>query len=417
MRPIRVNSAASFDFEADHHMGRERPLIAVFDLVTSIGGVQSVMATVLPSLKDEFDFTVIDPYNHPDYAGMMRDAGARIASLGKEPGRRYIGGASVAGRAARIGGRAPWLLLTMLRLRRWIRQNQPDVIYFNQLPAVRVFSRVIPRRGPAMVYHAHGFRSHRQLGQRTAGLLSRKFACSLAVSKITADFLIEAGTDPEKVKVVYNGVDAEHIRRQAGTDGPPLPREDEDSVVFTHVAVVNREKKAQHLAIEAMARLPAATRCNLWICGDVTAAGDQSYMEYLHQRVEALDLTDRVRFLGWRTDVPRVISHCDVCILPSLDHSESFGMVLAEAMALEKPCIGSDFGGIPEVIEDGVTGLVCKPSVETLASAMGRLAASKNLRMSMGQAGRRRVESVFSVSGQAAQIAAILRSAASGTRS
>jgi glycosyltransferase involved in cell wall biosynthesis len=400
-----------------HRMKPKRTLVAVVDMITSIGGVQRVMAEVLPRLGDEFDVVVIDPYNHPEYAEMMRNVGLKTVCLGSAPERRYIGGANPAQRVINISRRAPWLFLTIARLRRWVRRNRPDAIYFNQLPVVRVFSRAMPRRGPALVYHAHGFRSAEHIGRGTARLVSGRFACVLAVSKITAGFLIEAGVDPHKVGVVYNGVDVESIQRQAGSDGPPLPSRQPDSVVFAHVAVVDRRKKAQHLPIEALGRLPVSPRCSLWICGDVPAGGDKSYLEYLHGRVEALNLNDRVQFLGWRTDVPRVISQCDVCVLPSLDHSESFGMVLAEAMALEKPCIGSDFGGIPEVIEDGVTGLVCRPNLETLTAAMGRLAQSEDLRRSMGQAGRRRVEEVFSVSGQAAQIAALLRSATESTRS
>jgi glycosyltransferase involved in cell wall biosynthesis len=140
-------------------------------------------------------------------------------------------------------------------------------------------------------------------------------------------------------------------------------------------------------------------------------------MQYLHDRVDELGLKDRVHFLGWRTDVPRVINRCDVCILPSLDHSESFGMVLTEAMALEKPCIGSDFGGVPEVIDDGVTGIVCKPTTQTLASAMRRLAESDELRAAMGQAGYRRAQEKFSVARQAAEIAHALNQAIDHTRS
>ena len=116
-------------------------------------------------------------------------------------------------------------------------------------------------------------------------------------------------------------------------------------------------------------------------------------------------LSNRVHFLGWRRDVPRVVKMSDVCILPSIDPSESFGMVLAEAMALGKPCIGSNVGGIPEVIEDGATGLICEPTADGLAGAMGRMLESDDIRSAMGQAGRRRVESLFTLERQASEAA------------
>jgi glycosyltransferase involved in cell wall biosynthesis len=396
-------------------MKGERPLVAVFDLITSVGGVQSVMAAVLPRLAERLDVVVIDPYNHPEYAELMQNAGVRVVRLGEAPQRRYIGGRTPLGRFCNIALRVPWLLLTMRRLRAWVRKNRPDIVYFNQLPASRVFSRAMPREGPKLVYHAHGFRGPEDVGSKTARLLSRRFACAFAVSRITADLLVQAGADRDKVRVVYNAVDSSAIRRRAESDGPALPPKAGDCVVFTHVAVVNRHKKAQHLGVEALAQLPNTPVSHLWICGDVPSGGDRSYLAYLRGRVKDLGLQGRVHFLGWRTDVPRVLKQSDVCILPSRDHSESFGMVLAEAMALGKPCIGSNFGGVPEVIADNETGLVCEPTVEALAEAMARLAASPDVRATMGQAGRRRVEEMFSLDRQADEIAGHLRSVVDAT--
>ena len=397
-------------------MKRQRPLVAVFDLVTSVAGVQTVMKAVLPRLSDRFDIVVIDPYNNPDYAENMRGVGIPMVSLGSAPERRFIGGAGRLGRAINIGKRAPWMLLTILRLRRWIRHNCPDVVYFNQVRAARLFARAIPRRGPALVYHAHGFLSHEGVGRATAGLLSRRFTWALAVSKITGNFLIEAGTDPGKVKVVYNAMDPVLVAHKAQSDGPPLPVRQPNTVVVTHVAVLNRHKKAQHLSIEALGRISAASRVQVWICGSVQPGADESYLEYLRNRVEALGLRERVHFLGWRTDVPRVLAASDVCILPSLDHSEACPMVLLEAMTLGKPCIGSTFGGIPEIIEDGVTGFVCPAEVEDLAAAMHRLGESSELRAAMGEAGRRRAAEVFSITRQTTEIADLLQSASESRR-
>jgi glycosyltransferase involved in cell wall biosynthesis len=150
----------------------------------------------------------------------------------------------------------------------------------------------------------------------------------------------------------------------------------------------------------------------LWICGDVRPGGDVAYREELKRMAVELGLKERVHFLGWRSDVPRVVKASDVCILPSVDHSESFGMVLAEGMAVSKPCIGSNMGGIPEVIEDGVTGLICEPTAEGLAEAMARMLESDDIRTTMGEAGRRRVESVFTLRRQVAEVAEALRYAA-----
>ncbi len=109
-----------------------------------------------------------------------------------------------------------------------------------------------------------------------------------------------------------------------------------------------------------------------------------------------------------------MIKASDVCILPSIDHSESFGMVLAEAMAQSKACIGTNMGGVPEVIEDGVTGLVCEPTAEALSAAMARVLESTDLRQRMGAAGRQRVETLFSLPRQAEEVAEAFRAAIAG---
>jgi len=391
-------------------MGQDRPLVVLFQMVgTVLGGIQSVTIAVLPRLLDEFRIVVIDPYNHPDFAARMRDGGLEVVSLGRSPKHRYIGWRGSPLRIFHLVKSAPWLLLTMWRFRRWVARERPDVIYFNQMPVVRLFGRSIGRQNVEFVYHLHGALSPEDIGRRTARLFSRRFARVLAVSKVTARFLVEAGTDPEKVQVVYNAVDAEAIRREARQKPETLPNKPPNSVVFVHVAVLTRHKKAQHLGIEALGRLPAHLNAQLWICGDVGDGGDASYLEELHRLVAELDLQERVHFLGWRKDVPCVVMASDVSILPSVDHSESFGMVLAEAMAQGKPCIGSTMGGVPEVIEDGVTGLVCEPTAEGLAAAMARLCESEDLRRSMGEAGRRRVEDLFSLPRQAEQVADAFR--------
>ena len=396
-------------------MATGKDLIAVFDLVTGIGGVQRVMALLLPPLKEEFRVVVIDPYGHPDHLATMRDLDIPVETLGRPPKRRYVGGMGTPWRPFYLAVRLPWMLRTAWRLRRWVRENRPDVMYFNQLKTAHFFARFLPRGSPALVYHAHGFRSAGEIGRGAARLLSRRFCRVMAVSRITANFLVEAGVDPQEVEVVYNAVDAERIRREATADGPPLPPPPDKGIVFVHAAVI-APYKAQHLGIEALARMPAEYNAHLWLCGDVMEGGDRSYLDRLHGLVETRGLRGRVHLLGWRHDVPHVMNAADVAILPSLYHSESFGMVLAEAMALGKPCIGSNRGGVPEVIEDGVTGIVCEPDVESLAAAFSQMAESEDRREAMGRAGRERVEKLFGLGRQVEEIARVLRSAARGGR-
>ncbi len=389
-------------------MADSRPVIAVVQLVHQpIGGVQSVMRELLPRLRNQFRIIVIDPYVNTRFAEQCQEVGLETATLGPPPRTPYVGGKGSLRRPLLLLRRAPWMAVTLTRFRRWVRRNNVAAVWFNQLQAIRYFGRALPARGPAVIYHAHGFTSAAEIGPRTARWLTRRPATVVAVSHDTARFVTDAGVSAERVRVVYNAVDADRIRTLAQLEGPPLPTKPPGTVVFLHAATLNRHKKAQHLAIEALGLVKNA-KAQLWICGDVGPEGDRRYVDELHQLTTRLNVADRVHFLGWRKDLARVIAFADVTMLTSICPSESFGMVLVEAMALGKPCIATNIGGPPEVIAHGETGLITSSHPAAIAEAMSALTNSQELRKQFGAAGRVRAESLFSLARQAEEFATVL---------
>jgi glycosyltransferase involved in cell wall biosynthesis len=380
---------------------RRRPRLAVLDLVTSVGGVQHVMALLLPRLAEDLDVAVVDPYRNPDYARLLAGRGLEVVGLGPAPLRRFIGGAGPAGRALALARRAPWLAATGLRLRAWARAWRPDVLWTNQLPAASFFPVFLPRAAPAIVYAAHGFDAVSEI--RGGPRLSRRCARIVAVSGAVAALLREAGVAPDRIRVVHNGVDADAVVARARGLAAPLPPRRDGEVVLVHAAVLG-PRKQQHVAVEALAALPP--NAVLWLCGSTAAGADPAYEAGLHALAARLGVADRVRFLGWRADLPAVLAAADVALLPS--RMESFGLVLAEAMALGKPCAGAAVGGIPEVVLDGVTGVLAAPEPAAFAAALAPLVASAELRGRMGEAGRRRVRERFGAARQARAVAALL---------
>lgn len=118
------------------------------------------------------------------------------------------------------------------------------------------------------------------------------------------------------------------------------------------------------------------------------------YKAELQKLSSDLGLNDSVHFLGHRNDIPELLPEMDVLVCPS--HVEPFGRCLIEAMACEKPVVASRVGGIPEVVDDGVTGvLVPAHSPQALADSVMNLYNDRKLADSMGKAGRRRVEKLF----------------------
>lgn len=120
------------------------------------------------------------------------------------------------------------------------------------------------------------------------------------------------------------------------------------------------------------------------------------YVAELRDLVRKLGLRDMVLFLGHREDVPTLMADSHVVVVPS--HGEPFGRVAVEAMCVGKPVVGTDDGGLAEIIEEGRTGLLVPPGdPSALAAALGRVLRDPDLRSAMGKAGWERVRRCFSV--------------------
>ena len=125
--------------------------------------------------------------------------------------------------------------------------------------------------------------------------------------------------------------------------------------------------------------------------------GDGSDRFRLELLAKELGVRDNVMFAGYVSDdlLPLYYESCDVFVLPS--EKEGFGIVFLEAMYFLKPCIGVNRGGIPEVIEDGKSGVLVEPNnIQMLSEAIIKILADKPLSVSLGAVGKKRLEEEFS---------------------
>lgn len=145
--------------------------------------------------------------------------------------------------------------------------------------------------------------------------------------------------------------------------------------------------------LEYLLKAMLAIDAELWIIGAGTLE------RWLQEMSQHLGLQEKVQFLGEisEEDLPAYYHAADVFVLPSVENSEMFGMVLLEAMACKKPVVCTDLPtGVSWVNQHGVTGLRVPPrSPQGLADAINMLLRNDSLRAEMGEAGRRRVESDF----------------------
>lgn len=188
-------------------------------------------------------------------------------------------------------------------------------------------------------------------------------------------------------RVIYNGFDADLFSPQE--PDPALRKEyapgGEGIVLYAGRLI---PWKGVQYAITAMREVPGAV---------LLVAGEGHYRPELEQLAQAEGVAGQVRFLGVipHEQLPRLLAVTDVLVATSFA-SETFGIALVEAESCQVPVVASHFGGFPEVVQDGVTGLLVPPQdAQALALALRELLADPARRRQMGQAGRRWVHERF----------------------
>jgi glycosyltransferase involved in cell wall biosynthesis len=130
------------------------------------------------------------------------------------------------------------------------------------------------------------------------------------------------------------------------------------------------------------------------IVGEDSSSG--AYRKMLERQAEEMGVTRDVIFTGFREDIPELLSAMDVFVLPSLEDYEAFGRVVIEAMAMAKPIVATRSGGVPEIVEEGVTGILVPPGdAEAMAEAIVTLLLDETGAKKMGLEGRRRIERFY----------------------
>jgi len=221
------------------------------------------------------------------------------------------------------------------------------------------------------------------------GYTTRRVTAIVAVCDSIKRGLVASGVPAEKIHVIYSGTDTK--RFSPTVDGRGIRCElglDREDFLFTQVGV--RSWKGNDDAIDAFALVAAhRPRARLLIAGARDPRG-------LRDRAATRAVSDRLRFLGYRDDVPEILAASDCCIDASYAGLGLTG-TLREALAVEVPVIATDLEGNPELVVDGRTGLLFPPrDVPALAAAMLRMLDDRELAETTARAGRQLVEARFS---------------------
>ncbi len=221
----------------------------------------------------------------------------------------------------------------------------------------------------------------------------------IAVSEAVRDHCLKESfyKRPEKIDVIYDGIDTERFSPEVS--GTPFRREmgiSGDQILVGMVGRVNR-RKGHDQFLEAAGEVIRENLAARFIMVGDAYRGEEFLVQALEDQLKSNPLHGKIFLTGFRKDIERVHSGFDILVHPS-PWPESFGLVVAEAMASGKPVIATNLGGINELMIDGETGVLVHPLDRSrLAEAIKKLVNDRELRETMGRAGRKRIIEGFSM--------------------
>ena len=355
------------------------PRVNVLHFITElnvIGGAEKALTRLLTHLdRDRFTPTVACLYGGDGpVADEIRALGIPVTDLGMT---------------------AKWRVDALWRLYRLLRRKRPTILhtwmFHANLPG-RVLGRLagVPIIITSRRNENIGGAPREHLNRWTARLDDRV----IAVCELARQAEIErARVSPEHVVTIYNGIDAEQfpatnpqvVAQVRQTFGIPV-----DALLVGTVGRLHRQKGFTDLLTaiaQVQERIPTAR---------LLLVGEGELRDDLEIQAQSSGLSNVVTFTGTRSDVAEILAGLDMFVLPSL--WEGMPNVVLEAMSAGLPVVATAVGGTPEVVMDGITGLLVPPrDPDGLARAITRLLRDPDLRRKMGRAGRERVERRFGV--------------------
>jgi glycosyltransferase involved in cell wall biosynthesis len=291
--------------------------------------------------------------------------------------------------------------LAAQRMAHIIKREQIQLVHANSTAAALPASTACADLKIPWVMTAHGV-----FGSDMAAAGINRANRVICVSDFLKQSLVSAtGMDAALFTTIYNGIDLGLFRpdHHAGQDLRSewgLGRD--NFVVGTVSRLGTTNGKGHYSLLHAMAGQSGNEAWKLLIVGKGSAKW-RIQLKALREGVGR-----RVKFAGHRTDVPAVMASCDAIVLAS--RFETFGLVLAEGMALGKPVIAYSVGGTTEVIENGVSGfLVPYGDIAGMMSLIDRLSGDRELCDTLGRNGRKRVEALFDSALMTDQIIAVYK--------
>jgi glycosyltransferase involved in cell wall biosynthesis len=325
--------------------------VLFLDQTGKIAGAELVLLDVATFYQDN---CLVGLFEDGPFRDRLKQAGIPVQVLAKTPIQVQRGSNFTQG----VNGLRQLfpLICTVARL-----SQDYDLIYANTLKALVVgaLASLLSRR--PLIFHLHDILTKEHFSEvncRLVVTLSNRFAAKvITVSEAARKAFIAAGGRSDLIQVVYNGFDPKYYQGYE-TKAAQLRQELELNNYFV-VGHFSRLSpwKGQHILIEALTHCPDGVMAVL--VGDALF-GEQDYVQKLHAQVNSLGLQKRVKFLGFRSDVPQLMAACDLVAHTSTS-PEPCARVLVETMLSGRPLVATQDGGTIELVDNEKTGWLVPP--------------------------------------------------------
>jgi glycosyltransferase involved in cell wall biosynthesis len=283
------------------------------------------------------------------------------------------------------------------RLARIIQRDLPDVLVTQSAWSHAIFAPVARRFELPLVFWAHDLLSGRPYLER----LAKRWTPDLVICNSQCTESAARALYPWTPTEVVHGplsfvahTTPARVRLQSATAV--------GSVVIVHVGRMAPLKG--HLAlVDALAELHVEKAWTCWFVGGAQDERERQYERMLRQRVRALELDDRVRFLGERTDVLDVLAEADIYCQPNTT-AEAFGLSLVEALGAGLPVVATDLGGAREIVTSSCGRLVARGNREGLVDALAWLVQDSAARQALASGGPARAWELCNAPARLAQL-------------
>lgn len=333
-----------------------------------IGGLERVISAIATGLdKNKFDVSVWCLCRGGDIYDELKARGIDVVILGMRSHRN---------------------LLFFVKFCIKLFRSNADIVHTHGVTAITLGRLAAKVAGiKVIISHIHtipvNYTQKQFVVERYLSKISDAVICC---SKAAVDYLVKkSNITADKLRVLYNGVDVERFKQE---DDKELKK---DAYIIGCVASLY-EHKGHRFLIQAARYVVDQVEESV----KFVLVGQGPLLAELKELSVVLGLEKEVVFHDVESDIAQLVHWFDMVVLPS-SIREGLGLALIEGMAAGKPVVGSNLGGIPEVVDDGVNGYLVEPKdSKALADAIIKVIVDKDMAAEMGIKGRQKVEEKFS---------------------